>query len=65
MERKLLRRPQSKLIDYKGIKIRGWFMHFTIQGNSELIRIGYEAGFGENNSAGFGMVEVQTNSPLP
>lgn len=62
---KLLRTPQSKLIDYKGIKIRGWFMHFIVEGNAELIKIGYEAGFGENNSAGFGMVEVQTNSPLP
>ena len=62
---KLLRRPQSKLIDYKGIKIRGWFVHFTVEGNAELIKIGYEAGFGENNSAGFGMVEVQSNSPFP
>ena len=54
----LLRTPQSKLIDYKGTKIRGWFMHFTVQGNPELIKIGYEAGFGEENSAGFGMVEA-------
>jgi len=54
----LLHSPQSKLLDYKGIKIRGWFMHFIVQGNPELIKIGYEAGFGEENSAGFGMVEV-------
>jgi len=54
----LLRAPQSKLLDYKGIKIRGWFMRFIVQGNPELIKIGYEAGFGESNSAGFGMVEV-------
>ncbi len=53
-----LRAPQSKLLDYKGIKIRGWFMHFIAQGSAELIELGYEAGFGENNSAGFGMVEV-------
>lgn len=52
------RRRISKLTDFKGIKIRGYQAPFTIQGNSELIRIGYEAGFGENNSAGFGMVEV-------
>ena len=56
---KLLRTPQSKLLDYKGIKVRGWFMHFIAQGNPDLIKIGYEAGFGENNSAGFGMVEVR------
>ena len=27
-------------------------------GNPELIQIGYECGFGDKNSAGFGMVEV-------
>ena len=60
---KPLRTPQSKLIDYKGTKIRGWFTHFIAQGNSELIKIGYEAGFGEENSAGFGMVElIETKS---
>lgn len=48
----------SKLIDYKGIKIRGWMAPFKAKGDAELIRIGYEAGFGEANSAGFGMVEV-------
>ncbi len=48
----------SKLIDYKGIKIRGWMFPFRTEGNSKLIQIGYEAGFGEGNSAGFGMVEV-------
>ncbi len=57
----LLRHPQSKLIDYKGIKVRGWFMRFAVEGNAGLIEIGYEAGFGENNSAGFGMVEVIEN----
>ena len=55
---KILRKPQSKLIDYKGIKIKGWFIHFVAHGNPDLLRIGYEAGFGENNSAGFGMMEV-------
>lgn len=55
---KVLRPPRSKLMDYKGIKVRGWFMHFTIEGDADLVRIGYAAGFGENNSAGFGMVEV-------
>jgi CRISPR-associated endoribonuclease Cas6 len=49
----------SKLIDFKGIKIRGWMGRFIAEGNPELIRLGYEAGFGEGNSAGFGMVEVR------
>lgn len=53
------RRRISKLIEYKGIKIRGWMFPFRAKGNPELIKIGYEAGFGEGNSAGFGMVEVR------
>ncbi|MBN2186285.1 MAG: CRISPR-associated endoribonuclease Cas6 [Dehalococcoidia bacterium] len=59
----LLRTPQSKLLDYKGTKVRGWFMHFIAEGSPALIRIGYEAGFGEENSAGFGMVEACPISP--
>jgi CRISPR-associated endoribonuclease Cas6 len=31
---------------------------FTLSGNSELIKVGYECGFGEKNSTGFGMVEL-------
>lgn len=31
---------------------------FTITGPSELIKVGYECGFGENNAMGFGMVRA-------
>ena len=31
---------------------------FTLEGNQELIMVGYECGFGEKNSMGFGMAEV-------
>jgi CRISPR/Cas system endoribonuclease Cas6 (RAMP superfamily) len=31
---------------------------FVVRGSVELIALGYEAGFGEKNSMGFGMVEV-------
>ncbi len=31
---------------------------FKIEGNPELIKVGYECGFGEKNSMGFGMAEV-------
>lgn len=31
---------------------------FKLKGNPELIKIGYECGFGEKNSMGFGMAEV-------
>jgi CRISPR-associated endoribonuclease Cas6 len=49
---------QSKLIDIKGIKVRGWLVPVEGEGNPELLRLAYEAGLGEKNSVGFGMVEV-------
>ena len=33
---------------------------FTVTGNPELIKVGYECGFGENNSMGFGMVKASS-----
>ena len=48
----------TRLVDYKGIKIRGIMCPFHVSGNPALIQIGYECGFGDKNSAGFGMVEV-------
>jgi len=50
------------------IKIRNTFhrashMAFEAFGDTELLRLGYEAGFGGKNSMGFGMVQVaRTNS---
>ena len=51
-------RRLSKLIDIKGIKVRGWLVPVEAEGNPELLRLAYETGLGEKNSAGFGMVEV-------
>ena len=48
----------TRLIDYKGIKIRGIMCPFRVTGSPALIQIGYECGFGDKNSAGFGMVEI-------
>jgi CRISPR-associated endoribonuclease Cas6 len=48
----------SKLIDIKGIKVRGWLAPFSVKGDRELIKLGYETGFGNKNSQGFGMAEV-------
>ena len=48
----------TRLIDYKGIKIRGIMCPFRVTGNPALIQIGYECGFGDKNSAGFGMAEI-------
>ncbi len=48
----------SKLVLYKGTKIKAWQAPFTVTGDAELIRLGWECGFGEANSKGFGMVEA-------
>ena len=48
----------TRLIDFKGIKVRGVLCPFRVSGSPALIQIGYECGFGDKNSAGFGMVEV-------
>ena len=48
----------TRLVDYRGIKIRGVLCPFNVSGSVALIQTGYECGFGDKNSAGFGMVEV-------
>ncbi len=48
----------TRLVDYKGIKIRGVMCPFRVSGSVALIQIGYECGFGDKNSAGFGMVGI-------
>ncbi len=40
------------------IDVVGLLAPFELQGNPELIRTGYECGFGEKNSMGFGMAEA-------
>ena len=42
----------------KSIDIKGTLQPFTVTGPRELIRIGLECGFGQNNSMGCGYVEV-------
>jgi len=37
---------------------RASLMKFVTQGDTELLRLGYETGFGEKNSMGFGMVKT-------
>lgn len=50
--------PGTKLIAYKGIRIVGVVCPFTMSGSIELMRTALEAGLGEKNAAGFGMIEV-------
>lgn len=54
----LLDEPRSKLLSVNGTQVRGWLMRFIAEGPQDLLRIGYEAGFGERNAQGFGMVGV-------
>lgn len=37
---------------------RCYMMDFSVRGSRELLEMGYEAGFGEKNSMGFGMVKL-------
>ena len=56
-----IRRKQgrvTRLVDFKGIKIRGIMCPFHVSGSVALIQTGYESGFGDKNSAGFGMAGV-------
>jgi CRISPR-associated endoribonuclease Cas6 len=49
-----------KIVHYKDTKIFAYLAPFTLQGDVELICIGYECGFGDGNSKGLGMAEVDT-----
>jgi CRISPR-associated endoribonuclease Cas6 len=57
-----LGKPKSRLITVKAdtkeeTRVRGYLFDFKLHAPAELIRLGYEAGFGEKNSIGFGCVE--------
>jgi CRISPR-associated endoribonuclease Cas6 len=49
--------PKSQLVQYKGTHHHCYMGEFTVTGSEELIRLGWECGFGEANSKGFGMVK--------
>ncbi|AVX29685.1 CRISPR-associated endoribonuclease Cas6 [Carboxydocella sp. JDF658] len=55
----LQRHKGTKLIHYRDQKILGYLAPFTIYGSDELITFGYDTGFGEKNSMGFGFVELR------
>lgn len=58
-------RLSKKISIYKDIKnpidIVGIFCPFKVEGDSELIEIGYESGYGEKNATGFGMAYAFDN----
>jgi CRISPR-associated endoribonuclease Cas6 len=47
----------SKLVQFKETKIKSYQAPFRVRGSLELIQLGWECGFGNANSQGFGMVE--------
>lgn len=58
---KILSEVKSKLIIIKErstdeTRVRGFVCKFSIEGDAELLKIGYEAGFGKSCSLGFGCV---------
>jgi CRISPR-associated endoribonuclease Cas6 len=57
-ENYLSRHKSTKLIDYKGVLLPGAFCPFTVSGSRELIEFAYNAGLGEKNAGGFGMIEM-------
>ena len=50
--------PVSKRIKVKNEFYRAWNFGFEVEGNPRLLEVGYECGFGEKNSMGFGMVKT-------
>lgn len=48
----------SRLESYKGTKIKSWQAPFAVTAPPELLQLGWECGFGEGNSKGFGMVQA-------
>lgn len=56
-DKELNKYGRGKLIKFKEMYIKAFLTPFTMNGSIELMKVGYECGFGEKNSAGCGMVE--------
>lgn len=59
----LLSVPKAKTITLKSgtpqeTRMKGYMFRFELEGQPELLRLGYDGGFGRLNSQGFGCVEV-------
>lgn len=51
----------TKLIKIKNISKRTMFHSFHLKAHPELLKLGYDCGFGGQNSEGFGMVSLNMN----
>ncbi|WP_042701121.1 CRISPR-associated endoribonuclease Cas6 [Thermococcus sp. PK] len=58
LEIKVLKAKPKRFEIKQGIFQRAWHLVFKAYGDEDLLRVGYQAGFGEKNSLGFGMVKV-------
>ena len=56
-ERYIEKNKRGNLIDFKGIKIKGFICPFTMKCASDLKRVAIDCGIGENNSIGMGYIE--------
>lgn len=64
MHFELLSMPKARLITIKTstpqeTKVKGYLFDFAVQAPATLMEFGFQAGFGEKNSMGFGCVEVR------
>lgn len=50
----------SKLVQYEQTNIKAYLAPFIVAGNPELIRVGWDWGFGNSNSQGFGMAQFSS-----
>lgn len=57
-KKRMTKKISIKKESEKPIEVIANEIPFTVLGNKELIKVGYECGFGEKNSMGFGMAEV-------
>lgn len=62
---RLLSAPKAKTIALKAgtpqeTKMRGYLFQFELKGEPELLKLGYDGGFGRLNSQGFGCVEIMS-----
>ncbi|WP_026486661.1 CRISPR-associated endoribonuclease Cas6 [Caldanaerobius polysaccharolyticus] len=48
----------QKVLNFKGTVIKGWMGTYYLEGDSELIKLAYDAGICSKNSEGFGCFEV-------
>lgn len=56
---------RSRLFQVHGTNVRGWEGGFRMDGSPELLWLAYEAGLGERNGQGFGMVAVAPSRENP